>query len=238
MTTPRLFLCAVAVLCLPLAPEAARAGFWSDAAVSTVDASGEGRVKVEATHATATVAISVREQTVDDLNNTLGQRSRSLLAFLNAHAETVRTGAVEIHPHFDYVNGTQKQNGYDGQVTARFEGDAKEIGALVSGALGNGANEVQGVETAPSDKDQEEARKTAIALAVQDALSQARAALGAANLKETKIRHLSVNVGGSGPVAMFKTRAMAASDSVSIPVQGGTQEITANVQVTLEFEKK
>ena len=239
MKNLRLLLCAAAVLCLPLVP--GHAGFWSsDAAVSTVEASGEGRVKVMATRATATVSVALHDATVDDLNNALSERSRTVLAYLESQkAENVRTDAVRLEPHFDYANNTRKQSGFDGSVTIRFEGDVKEIGSLVTGALGNGANNVDGIETRPADKDQELARKTAIALAVQDALSQARAALGAANLKETKIRHLTVNAGGSGPVAMFKAMdAPAGRSTGSIPVQGGTQEIVANVQVTLEFERK
>ncbi len=227
-----------ALLALALLPVLSGCGA-SDASVSTVEASGEGRAKVAATRASAAVAVSVRDKTVDDVNNLLSQRSRAVLAYLASQkAEAVRTDAVQLEPHFDYANNTRKPNGFDGSVTIRFEGDVKEIGSLVTGALCSGANNVDGIETTPADKDEEAARKTAIALAVQDALSQARAALGAANLKETKIRHLTVSVGGRGPVATFKALGAPVAAGAPLPVEGGTQEIAANVQVTLEFERK
>jgi uncharacterized protein YggE len=240
MNTPRLLLCAALALSLLAVP--GRAAFWkADETACAVEANGEGRIKVAVTRATATVTVLAQEKTVDDLNNALSERSRALLAFLQSQkAENVRTDVVQISPHFDFENNVRKQNGFDGRITVRFESDVKEAGALVSGALGNGANEVEGVEISPSDKDQDQARKAAISLAVQDALSQARAALDAAGLRETKIRHLSVNVGGSGPVATFKVArvAMAAPAGAPLPVEGGTQEIVATVQATLEFEKK
>ncbi|MDE1171015.1 MAG: SIMPL domain-containing protein [Verrucomicrobium sp.] len=217
----------------------ARSARSQSADTSTLETSGEGRVELAASRAEATVAIVLHEATLEDLNAHLGQASHSLQEFLSGQrAEKIRTETVSVNPHNDFVNGAAKPNGFDGRISVHFEVPVEKVGELVTGSLAHGATAVEGVRPFVSDADRTAARGQAIALAVRDAQAKARAALDAAGLKEGAIRHLSINADQPGPRPFLRAMALKAAPAsapVPIDVQGGTQEVTASAQLTVDI---
>ena len=109
------------------------------------------------------------------------------------------------------------------------QGTIRELaraGAVIDAAVEAGANQVYGPSL--SRGDQTELYRQALRAAVADARTRAQALAAAANL--TLGRVTQVVESGSAPMPV--ANAVKAEDASGTPIEAGTQQIVASVQVT------
>jgi hypothetical protein len=105
--------------------------------------------------------------------------------------------------------------------------DAARTGRLIRDAVAAGASATQGPQLSVSSQTQ--GRAAAIARAVADAHSQAEAAANAAGLQLGGVISIS-SAAATYPV--YGLAQAAASNAAPVPVQRGTQQVSASVTVT------
>jgi uncharacterized protein YggE len=103
------------------------------------------------------------------------------------------------------------------------------VGKALDTAIGAGINEVQGVVFTLSDASYAAIEKQALQLAIQDADAKAKGI--ASNLGATLVGPISITPGYTFQPA-FERLATAATQT---PIQPGSLQVTANVQIVYEF---
>lgn len=148
---------------------------------------------------------------------------RVIAAVKAAGATDVQTQSVSLQPRYSEAGGVQ---GYVAQnsVSATIR-DLAKAGAVIDAAVGAGANQVSG--PALSRGDQAELYRQALKAAVADARTRAQALSAAANLTLGRVTQIVESGGGPSPVFLG-----AKEDAASTPIEAGTQQIVASVQVT------
>jgi len=109
--------------------------------------------------------------------------------------------------------------------------DLSSVGKVLDQAISAGVNQVQGITFTLSSATMAKLQKQALQLALQDADNQAKAT--AASLDVTIVGPVSVS-----PAYVFQPinyNRFAASAETPTPIQSGTLQVTATVQVTYQF---
>jgi len=150
---------------------------------------------------------------------------RKVIAAIKAAGATeVQTQSVSLQPQYSEKSGVQgyvAQNSVSGTIR-----DLAKAGAVIDAAVAAGANQVYGPSL--SRGDQTELYRQALRAAVADARTRAQALAAAANLTLGKITQVVES--GSSPSPLFV--GAKAEDSANTPIEAGTQQIVASVQVT------
>lgn len=150
---------------------------------------------------------------------------RKVIAAVKATGATdVQTQSVSLQPQYSEAGAVQ---GYLAQnsVSATIR-DLARAGAVIDAAVAAGANQVSGPSL--SRGDQTELYRQALRAAIADARTRAQALATAANLSLGRVTQIVE--GGSGPTPVFL--GAKAEDAASTPIEAGTQQIVASVQVT------
>jgi uncharacterized protein YggE len=150
----------------------------------------------------------------------------------------IRTSSVSLTPNYRptrEAGGQPAPDGYsaENQVEIRVR-DLARVGELLRRAVEGGANRINGLSFGLADprNADEEARRGA----VNDAFRQARLLADAAGVKLGPIRRITFppqRDGGPVPVRGVAMRAMGAP----VPVQAGSLEVSAEVEVTWAIEQ-
>lgn len=206
-------------------------------ALPTVTASGTGKATAAPDTAEMTFGATARS---DDSRTALEQASK-LSAAINAAVkdagvaeEDIQTANVSVYP--DYSNDGDKAvvTGYRATVSVRARiRDMASIGDVIGAASAAGANEIGG--PAFTLTDDAEKRSEAIELAVADARVRAGSMAKAAGKKVGDVLSIS-ETGVNVPVLYNDSRTYAAAGALSVPIETGELEITANVTVVFELE--
>jgi uncharacterized protein len=106
--------------------------------------------------------------------------------------------------------------------------DVSHAGALIAAGLAAGADETYGPDLAVSN--QRAGRAQALRAAVGDARAAADAAAAAAGLRVTRV--VAIVESSSYPISVLAAREAAPG---GVPVEQGTQEVTASVTVTFAY---
>jgi hypothetical protein len=114
------------------------------------------------------------------------------------------------------------------QVTVK---DLGSIGKIIDQTTSAGVNEVQGITFTLSDTDLAALQKQALQLAVQDADGQAKAMATTLGINITG--PISVTPGYTFQPTNYSR--LAAASAAETPIQPGTLQVTATVQVTYQF---
>jgi uncharacterized protein YggE len=108
--------------------------------------------------------------------------------------------------------------------------DLGSVGKVLDQAISAGANQVQGITFTLSNQSMDTLQKQALQLALQDADNQAKAT--AATLGITIVGPISVTPGYVFQPVYNRLNAVPAAQT---PIQPGTLQVTATVQVTYQF---
>lgn len=120
------------------------------------------------------------------------------------------------------------------QVTNRFTIRVRrlaDLGPLLERLVGKGTNSVSGIAFEVSDIDAK--REEARIAAVKTAMRRAETLTSAAGQRIARVLTITEG-GGEMPSPVFAKRAMAA-DAGAVPVEAGTETITAEVSMTFEI---
>jgi uncharacterized protein len=234
----RLALLAVAAACFAFA---APASAQSEGRMRII-----GRALIEVAPDTVTVRIGVSNRAPTptaalDQNSAIARKLIDFSKTFGIDERDIQTDAVTLQPSYKTVrdaNGATRQegDGYAANNTVRVKlTDLSRLGALMRQALDQGATNISGVRfgVANPDKSAEEARLKA----VEDAVRQAGQLADAAKVRLGKILEIvhpprtEVRLAdGQADLPIRRLRA------VSVPIEAGTVQVSAEVEMTWAVE--
>lgn len=197
----------------------------------SVSATGEASVAPDLAFVSFAVTGSGKE--LSPTRNDVNTRSSAVLAKLRqlgiAEAD-INAPDVGIHPEYDYRKG-QQLIGYRvvRHMTARVR-DLEQLGDVLDGIIGAGANEVHGTEMTASDPSA--AEHAALAAAVSAARSKAEVLAAAAGVPLGAVTRIEEETDQSGiPSPKFRMLATAAeSADVSTEVAPGELTVARRIR--------
>lgn len=156
-------------------------------------------------------------------NSTAAERMIAALKSAGIDAEDLRTEIVSLSPRYsdagDQILGYTATN----TVSAKIH-DLARAGTVIDAAVGAGANSVQGPTLEPSDI--EGLYRQALERAVADARAKAEALAKAGGLTLGPISSMA-----EGQTAIPYASRDAAAPAAGVPIEPGTQDVTASVTV-------
>jgi uncharacterized protein YggE len=190
----------------------------------TVTTTGHGAVT--ATPDTATVTVGVRVEAADAagaLARCSATATKVIAAVKAAGGRNVRTAQISLSPQ---TNDAGKTTGYVAENDVSADTGVAQAGPLVDAATGAGATTVAGVSFSLSSSSS--LYKQALAAAFADAKAKAAALGQAGAFTVGAVQAVSEQSAAPQPVAFGATAGKAADT----PVEPGSQDVTADVQVT------
>ena len=202
-------------------PEQARGDTAPQNAVTTV-----GHGVITAVPDEATVSVGVRTDApnaADALSRNADQMNKVVAALEQAGGERLQTQQVSLFPQTD-DKGTV--TGYVAQNTVSARSKIAGAGKLIDAAAAAGANTIDGPSLDLSDRDA--LYRGALAKALDDARAKAEALAQAGGFGIGPV--VSVSEQSEQPQPVFARAASVAQSAT--PVEPGTQDVTADVQVS------
>jgi len=207
--------------------------------MTLVTVSGDARLSVEPD--TAMVTISVVTQNPSAIEAQQGNASRTtavitaVKAAAGAGAEIKTSGYALIPQRVYKQNEPPTISGYEARNSVNVTlADLTRVGPVIDAAAKAGANNIDGVSF--SLRQDQNARGRALAESTRAAM--AKATTLAQTLGGRVVRIVSVSEGGTTPrpVIYAQQDSFARTASVETPIESGTLDITAFVQLTAEIE--
>ena len=204
---------------------------------------GTGTVYMAADQASASLGVTL---TGEDLGELQKRVNETVLAICSALQEAglaekdISTNYIFISPRYDYSGDVERMVGYtiNNSLTIRTE-DMDKIGAYIDAAFAAGANTFDSINF--TVKDDSEARRSALELAVADARAKAEVIAAASGMilegvdeiKEVSQYDYYYN-SASGGAKMAMTEG--ASLDVGTTVRAAQVNVTANVEISYDIK--
>ncbi|HVV58444.1 MAG TPA: SIMPL domain-containing protein [Gaiellaceae bacterium] len=203
-------------------PEAARGGDTQPPTDSLVTTSGHGVVSTVPDRATISAGVRVEADTATDALARCSAAATRVVAALKAHGgQNVQTREVSLDPQ---TNDAGKTTGYVAENTVTAVASVATVGGLIDAATAAGATSIDGPALTVSDSTA--LYRQALAAAVADARAKADVLAKAGGSTVGPV--VSMSETSSGNPVPFAGSGAVAKDT---PVEAGTQEVTADVQV-------
>lgn len=216
-------------------------------AQSTIYVSGKGEVFAIPDIATFSFSVTKESMKVSEAQKQAADESNAIIDFLkeNGVAEKdIKTDGYNIYPRYEYpkvVSGVYYPNGQRTLVayvvSESFTVKARKIdeaGKLISGVGSLGATEVSGL-TLSVDKE-DDFKKEARDLAIEDAQKQAKSLARALGVKLVRVVNFSEN--NVYPIYYSKGAALGMGGDMAAPapqLPAGETKIVSNVSITYEI---
>ena len=199
----------------------------------TISVSGTGTVQVVPDVALVNFGITVENKDASLAMGGLSQKANSVIQSLSkigVKKEDIQTTNISLYPVYSYDKDTGKQTleGYRANESFSVKGKIDSTGKILSTVTANGVNEINGIAFDASNRDQ--LKLDAIKLAMKDARAKADASIDGTGYKINSIKTISIEYWS--PVPVYKNIA----EGESLPVEGGTISIQANISVVFTFE--
>ena len=199
-----------------------------------IQVNGTGSVPVSPDRARLSFAMETRATAAGDAAGANADAMDAVLRALRGAGFTgleLETFGYTLRPEYSVTNDRQTREiiAYTAvnNVGATLE-DVDAVGRVIDVAIGAGANRVSGISFYAADT--EEARREALALAVQSA--RAEAAIMAESLGYTLGAPLEVNGGAQRPIPRpMAAEAMVSMRAADTPIEVGDQTVTASVSI-------
>jgi uncharacterized protein len=205
----------------------------------TLTASGRGIVTIPTTLSQVRLAIEVQGKTPTNAQTEAAKRSARTIEYLKTQSvEKLQTTGINLNPTYIYPSGgSPKITGYTATNSISFRVATDRAGAILDGAVKNGASRIDGVSFIASDSALSQAQTQALKQATQDAERQADAVLTTLNLKRREVIGIQINSTSSpSPVPMpMQTMAKVADAAPTTPIVGGEQQVEATVTLDIGY---
>ena len=207
-----------------------------------LNVSGSGTVYMEADLVSASLGVNMSGVDLEELQQQVNQTVSAVCAALveaGLEEKNISTNYLYISPRYDYSGETEAIIGYsiNNSLSIRTE-DIENIGAYIDAAFAAGANTFDSIEF--TVKDDSEARKQALTLAVEDARAKAETIAAAAGMKLNGMVSIAEgaqqdywynSTSGSVKYAMLE----GADSAMGTTVRAAQVKVTADVQVTYDM---
>jgi uncharacterized protein len=233
IATAALLVLAVAALAGVGRPESA--GGASEDPREGITVTGVGRVDAVPDEAEFSLGITTKGRTAREALAANSAAMRTLIAALKAAGvddRDIETQNVSVGPNYD--GGAERADGFSASnsVSVRIR-QLDRAGAILEAASRAGANQVYGPSLTREDREGLEAK--ALEQAVDNARSRAETLARAAGVGLGRVTALAESPAPgyefAGPLALD-----SAARATEVPIEKGTQEITASVTVTFAIE--
>jgi uncharacterized protein len=206
----------------------------------TITASGKGIVTIPTTLSQIRLAIEVAGKTPTSAQQAAAKRSTQVIEYLKTQrVDKLQTTGINLNPTYSYQNGSNpKITGYAATNSISFRVPNDRAGAILDGAVNNGATRIDGVNFVASEQAISTAQLQALKQATQDAQRQADAVLETLNLKRKEVINIQINSASTPapiPVAQEMLRQSVAKADATTPVVGGEQQVEAAVTLDIGY---
>lgn len=197
---------------------------------------GTGGVKVNPDIAAVTIGITTEDLSLEKAQQENAVKAAAVVGTLRklGIAESdIQTQSYSVDPQYDYPDGKQVFTGY--KVTHLYRviiRDIAKTGAVIDGAVKNGANVVGNIDFTLSDP--AVYYRKALKLAVRDAVSKAEELERTLDVQvnKTPVSITEESRGDVSPAPVMMLKAEAAT-----PVQPGMLEVTARIKAVFEYDE-
>jgi uncharacterized protein YggE len=225
---PILLAAAAALLALALLgvgrPTAARGDTTPSTSSSSVTTVGHGVVTVIPDRATISGGVRTSATTAAEaMAGNAAAATKVIAALKKAGGSNVQTQEVSLYPQMSKGRVT----GYVAQNTVSAEASIADAGRLIDAAVAAGANTVDGPSLSVSDQDA--LYRQALQKALADARAKAQALAQAGSFGLGGVESVTEQ---SAETPIVYAATPTAGKAPSTPVEPGTQDVTADVQVT------
>ena len=209
------------------------------AEVESLKVTGTGTVYMQADRASASLGVTMTGEDLGELQKQVNEAVSAICAALQEAGmdeKDISTNYIYISPRYDYSGEMERMVGYsiNNSLTISTE-NIDSIGAYIDAAFAAGANTFDSIEF--TVKDDTQARKQALQLAVEDAMAKAEVMANAAGRSLGGI--VEINEGGqqdyyynsSAGSARYAESAAGAMD-VGTTVRAAQVKVTATVGIT------
>lgn len=204
--------------------------------VPQISTSATGESKVQPDRATIQFGVETRRPTAAQAGAENARRQRAVLDTLRKLGLTeaqLSTSGYSVTPEMRYDGKQPQVTGYIARNVVQADvRRIEQVGSLIDGALGAGANMVNSLRFFSSRAD--EARRLALADAVGKARSDAEAMARAAGGTLGPLIDMST-AGDVRPVYDVAPARMAAAESVATPIDPGEQTVTVFISARWSF---
>lgn len=202
----------------------------------TLTVTGQGKEIVATSLTQINMAVQVEGKTAKEVQQQVAQQTSSLIALLRSRqVEKLQTTGVQLQPNYDYSRGERKPIGYIGSNQVSFRLKTTEVGSLLDDAVEVGANRIDSISFTATDDVLATAQKEAIRKAVEEAQSQANAVFSTLDLQAKEIVKIQINGANVPQMRQVQVEAFSQKDSVSTPIIGGEQTVTASVTLQISY---
>ena len=209
-------------------------------AEGTLNVTGSGTVYVAADRVSASLGISISGEDLAELQNQANERMSAICqALLDAGLEgsNISTNYLYISPRYDYSGEMEKITGYSiSNSLTILTDDIDSIGSYIDAAFAAGANTFDSIDF--TTKDDSEAQRKALELAVADAQSTAQVIAAASGRSLGDI--LTISQGEEDDYSYYNSTAgsgmlykeAAAMDGAATTVRAAQIKVSAQVQIS------
>ncbi len=201
------------------------------AGAPTITASGHGEARITPDRATLSIGVETKAATAAQASAENAQKQRAVidaLKSLGMSDKQISTVEYSVYPESapTTTNGrTPRIIGYTVSNTVRVEVQhIDRLGAIIDAALGHGANAINSLDFSSSNED--EARRTALALAVQHARGDAEAMARGAGGRLGELVDLT-SEGGARHIQFGQRMAVGAA--AATPISPGSETVAVDV---------
>ena len=209
-------------------------------AEGTLNVTGSGTVYVAADRVSASLGISISGEDLAELQNQANERMSAICqALLDAGLEgsNISTNYLYISPRYDYSGEMEKITGYSiSNSLTILTDDIDSIGSYIDAAFDAGANTFDSINF--TTKDDSEAQRKALELAVADAQGKAEVIAAASGRSLGDI--LTISQGEEDDYSYYNSTAgsgmlykeAAAMDGAATTVRAAQIKVSAQVQIS------
>jgi hypothetical protein len=209
---------------------------------TTLRVSGHGSVSLPPDTAEVIFGVTIEDDTLAEAQSEATAKMAAILAAVTAAGvaeEDVRTTNFSVTILYDYddsgvisrVIGYQVSN----QVSVKVR-DLPSLGGLLDAIVAEGANTVQGISFVVEDT--AAPARQARSAAVEDAMTKAEEMAAAAGMRIARVLTITEISSPVPSPELYYQEAAADMDRASapVPIQPGTTELTADVEIIFELE--
>ena len=213
-------------------------------AEGTLNVTGSGTVYVAADRVSASLGISISGEDLAELQNQANERMSAICqALLDAGLEgsNISTNYLYISPRYDYSGEMEKITGYSiSNSLTILTDDIDSIGSYIDAAFAAGANTFDSINF--TTKDDSEAQRKALELAVADAQGKAEVIATAAGRELGGI--LTISQGSEDDYSYYNStagsgmymRENSEMDGAATTVRAAQIRVNAQVQISYELK--
>ncbi|HKT08938.1 MAG TPA: SIMPL domain-containing protein [Gemmatimonadaceae bacterium] len=197
----------------------------------TITATGHGEARITPDRATLSIGVQTKAATAAQASADNAQKQRAVIDALKSLGiadQQISTVEYSVYPESAPMTNSERAPriiGYTVSNTVRVDVQKIDrLGALIDAALGHGANSINSLDFSSSHED--DARRAALAIAVQRARGDAEAMARGAGGRLGDLVDLS-SQSGSRPIAFGARMSLAAG--AATPISPGSETVSVEV---------